>query len=699
MFDRREVLYGASLAIQEGWNLPIRFSNAEIPNYFFSAVYHVAFLSAQAQSLIIARILNGLFLSATAVIFFVLLGKYLRTSEAFLAATGLTLSYFGVFSIYFMPESLFFFLFWLTVYLYVFVDSPSVLVKAAGIGVLTALLALTKPHGLAVAAGWAAVLFLAPGSSYSTNFRSRLASAVVFGLVFTFSWFTVSYVITGTIQTDPVGDMYRGYIKPLIYSDSIISTVKVAFRHIGYLAFFSAFPLFTVAATCRKLPPEVATSVARLLLAGTFFSAVLIAICAKFTVDIAAMYPSMSLSRSHLRYYLVSLPLLVIPFFLCVKYYLDELQSRERLLWAVFFGLYVLGVFVVWANRHGSYFVDAPLLLFAGDRFALCLAVTMGVLAFGLAALGRKRYAVAAWVIFFFFTGLSSYYLGLKFLWTVDLGRLPKMAALIKECLPGKTVDKDVLFIYEVRDARPYILQYHLGATVKWHRVADTAREVDCSLVSPYQIVVTFRNLDVGCDFDVLAKDGDTTVLRSSKGPPLHDSHKSARVSGLLWDTRCVLSGWQEQEAAPTYVLGRRLKFNQDEVEPNLGRGWSAKEPGGRWTDGTEAELLFRLNQPVTSDLQLVIDGQGMVTEKHQQRLIIRVNGQTVAQMTLSHQSPSPRPVTIPRTLVDETGILKVTISTPDAITPKELGINKDTRRLALAVKAVVIQSVGQANQ
>ena len=534
-----------SLTIQEGWNLPIRFSNATIPNYLFYAIYHVAFLKAQSQSLIIARILNALFLSATAVIFFVMLRNYLRTGEASVVAIALALSYFGIFSILFMPESLFFFLFWLAVYFYVFVDSFPVLVKAAGLGALTALLALTKPHGLAVAAGWTAIPFLAPGASGPSSFRNRLASVLVFGLALAFSWVVVSYAITGAIQTDPVGGFYSGCIKLRIDADSIVSTGKVAFRHIAYLAFFSAFPLLAVAVVYKSLRPEVAASVARLLLAGAVFSAILIAMCAKFTVDVAGAGPYESLSRIHMRYYLVSMPLFAIPFFICARTYVDGAKLERRLFWAGF-PAYVLGVLTILATRENISHIDSPLLVFALNGAALYVSIAIGALAFGLAALGRKRYAVAVWLIFFFSTWLSSYFLGLNHWWTLDMGRLPRVAGIIKECLPGQTVAKDVVFISEVPDVRPFILQYHLGATVKWYHLRRSG-EVDCNLVATHKVVVTFGNLNVGCGFDVLLTEGDTTVLRSRNGSGVSNLPAGSPASGLLWTADCFPKGLRDR--------------------------------------------------------------------------------------------------------------------------------------------------------
>ena len=144
----------------------------------------------------------------------------------------------------------------------------------------------------------------------------------------------------------------------------------------------------------------------------------------------------------------------------------------------------------------------------------------------------------------------------------------------------------------------------------------------------------------------------------------------------------------------PEIPVTRRVDL-RGQPPPFGWEGFSGPESSGTWTEGTEAMLAFRFDRPVTSDLQLVIEGRCLVNEKHQQRLIIQVNGQTLSEMTLSAQSPSPGPVIIPRALVGETGILKVTLGTPDAITPKELGINEDSRRLGISIKSVVIKPLG----
>lgn len=578
-----------SLVTQHGWTTPIRFSTAGIPSYLFYSIYHVAFVKPQAASLIVARILNALFLSATAGIFYLLLRKYLRHIQAVLISIALILSYFGIFSIFFMPESLFFFLFWLTIYVYVAVDSLSPVVKAAGIGALTALLVLTKAHGMVIAAGWAVLLLLAPGFAYATNFRSRLASPLVFGVTLVLTWLVVSYVITGAIP-DPIGNTYKGCVKARIDFASLLSTLKVALRHMGYLSFFYAFPLFVTTVVLKTRRQEAKSYLGRLLLAGLVFSLLLVGMCAKFTADVAGIGPYESVSRNHLRYYLVSLPLFAFQFFVSARIYVEELDTKKSIL-AVGFLAYVLGVLAIWATAvRGSNCVDAPMLLFANNRWVLFLSITLGALAFGFAACNRKRHAVGAWLAFFFLAGLSSYGLALGHWWSADMGRFSRMASIIRECLPDGLVQKDVLFLNKAdysAVANPFILQYHLGAPVKWHHVRDIEKEVDCSLISQYMVVVTFGNIALDCDFATFAADGDVRVFRSKKDSNIvHYVFKYSGSRGLMCGGSYSLEGfhsrepwgvWTKDETAAVDLDRRfkgnvRLKLTMSGFGPNAGR-------------------------------------------------------------------------------------------------------------------------------
>ena len=56
-------------------------------------------------------------------------------------------------------------------------------------------------------------------------------------------------------------------------------------------------------------------------------------------------------------------------------------------------------------------------------------------------------------------------------------------------------------------------------------------------------------------------------------------------------------------------------------------------EPWGTWTDGSEAELLFRLESIPDSDLTLAVKGHAFVNEKHPELNIdVIVNDQPVGR-------------------------------------------------------------------
>jgi hypothetical protein len=144
--------------------------------------------------------------------------------------------------------------------------------------------------------------------------------------------------------------------------------------------------------------------------------------------------------------------------------------------------------------------------------------------------------------------------------------------------------------------------------------------------------------------------------------------------------------------AKKPYVLGDRIDFSQDTVWSKFQSGWHEREPWGRWAAGHRASLIFFLEQPVKSDLELVMEGLGNITEQHHQRVLVDVNGHHVGETTLSPASPSLPVFVIPREAVAEASIIKVVLRMPDAIAPAALGIHTDERALGLGLRSVTIK-------
>jgi hypothetical protein len=117
--------------------------------------------------------------------------------------------------------------------------------------------------------------------------------------------------------------------------------------------------------------------------------------------------------------------------------------------------------------------------------------------------------------------------------------------------------------------------------------------------------------------------------------------------------------------------------------------GWSGQEKAQRWTVGTQSALA--LTSPVSHDrtyvLQLLLwpfTVPGRLTE---QRLRVSVNGTTISEFSVTHQSFLRCP--IPAGLLCDTPRMIVQFVHPDAASPASLGVSDDSRPLALAFKRV----------
>jgi len=136
------------------------------------------------------------------------------------------------------------------------------------------------------------------------------------------------------------------------------------------------------------------------------------------------------------------------------------------------------------------------------------------------------------------------------------------------------------------------------------------------------------------------------------------------------------------------------VNMNCPFVIPRHWQGFSLPESWGTWTVGPQAKLCFGLSVAPQSDVEFCIKGHALVTARHNQRLTIEVNGQVMDSMILSAESPAPMPIRIPRAVLESDDVVEVVIGTPDAVSPKALGINEDERVLGIAIESINVQAV-----
>ena len=141
-------------------------------------------------------------------------------------------------------------------------------------------------------------------------------------------------------------------------------------------------------------------------------------------------------------------------------------------------------------------------------------------------------------------------------------------------------------------------------------------------------------------------------------------------------------------------VLGRAIIFN--ELNPPIWPGWSRAEKWGTWSDGDSALLLLALSSTPKNDLELLIDGHAFLADKHpSQEVDVLVNGHPVDTLKYDLQTNSGvRVVKIPKALaLEKNGQLLIKFNFKNPISPAELGLSADARRLGLGIVSLELRA------
>jgi hypothetical protein len=138
--------------------------------------------------------------------------------------------------------------------------------------------------------------------------------------------------------------------------------------------------------------------------------------------------------------------------------------------------------------------------------------------------------------------------------------------------------------------------------------------------------------------------------------------------------------------------LGERIQFSlSGGGSQYLASGWSTPGSRGTWSDGYTAEIVLPVSE--TQPARLVVEAAPLLSSSHPRQAVeIFVNGVRATEVILSASSKNtieiPVPEEVRERLVAE-GYLRLRFVLPDAVRPVDLGINADSRRLALELVSI----------
>jgi hypothetical protein len=137
-------------------------------------------------------------------------------------------------------------------------------------------------------------------------------------------------------------------------------------------------------------------------------------------------------------------------------------------------------------------------------------------------------------------------------------------------------------------------------------------------------------------------------------------------------------------------ALGKVIDFDNRNTQCFLTQDWGQNEDWGVWSTGADPQLA--LFMPGGKPHTLILDMRAFINPQHpKQQVNISINGVPQKSVTFSNADNNPIELAIPPNSYGKEWI-NLSFSLPLAISPKELGMGEDTRKLAIGLKSAVFR-------
>jgi hypothetical protein len=172
-----------------------------------------------------------------------------------------------------------------------------------------------------------------------------------------------------------------------------------------------------------------------------------------------------------------------------------------------------------------------------------------------------------------------------------------------------------------------------------------------------------------------------------------------SRLTSRLWDWRYpqFLAGFVRPPLPKVFPPGdTRVDFSRHASQPYLWYGWSVNEETGRWTEASQAGVIFSLEDITDSQLRMKFHPFLIAGKLDQQRVNLSLNGQLLETLNLKDPAPQEFSRPLPKEILKHDNILIFEL--PDARSPKSLNLSADTRALALWLFWLEIETTKSGN-
>ena len=176
-------------------------------------------------------------------------------------------------------------------------------------------------------------------------------------------------------------------------------------------------------------------------------------------------------------------------------------------------------------------------------------------------------------------------------------------------------------------------------------------------------------------------------TLVTSENSPLDSSpecHRTTPANSLaLLDGECLA----KLRVPRSHILFTR----NEEFSTCTSEGMGQAEEFGTWTIQKKVSIRCQIpQQNKTLPSKLEIETSGFLDHVTQQRVLVNVKNQSPVEYTFNDQKPNHlMKLTLPNEKSNE---VQIEFSLPDAISPKQLGIGEDARRLGISIKSITFK-------
>ena len=342
------------------------FSEAYLPNYLYFFIYKYTSMCGSGF-LDCARLINVIFFSASMPVIYMIGSKVSDKRNAVFIAFISIMGPVSTYTAFFMPESLYFFCFWITVYLLLKIDINSHFKVWVPLSIVFGLTSLVKPHALFFLpsiAMYVIAISLISAKKIEFLFLCKYCGFVFLSLCVKFF---LGYFLAGVNGITFFGSLYSGIAAQTSFQIAdFINLVYLFFNNIfghilGIALLFSVCVVSLPNYFLDRLQKNNSCDYSLKLVVITFCTfMVLIPITALFTARISVDGVYESTSKLHMRYYNFAFPLLYLIALLNFEFSLDRNKIRTRLFMVLpVLCLVIYGMFSNMAGYTHS-LVDSP---------------------------------------------------------------------------------------------------------------------------------------------------------------------------------------------------------------------------------------------------------------------------------------------------------------------------------------------------